>query len=654
MKARAFIVMGLVSVFLAACSGGGSDDGPPPPASPSKTATAVHSALLVATSAEAAGTNCSAGGVKISSGTDSNGDGLLEAGEASSIQYVCNGVAASDGSAGLNSIAKTLALSAGDGHCPAGGNQIQLGLDANRNGLLDPAEVTSTAYVCDGTTGITGATGATGTAGTAGATGAAGANGGQGVAGSNSVIHIASLPTGDSHCANGGEVVTAGPDDGSGQIASVTSTAYVCSGAPGADVSWVDVPGPSQQAQSNTGYLADNAAAPVTILLPAAPAVGDIVRVSGVAAGGWQIAQNAGQSIRTDSLPGRISQPQMTWTRQTGAGTHQWQTIASSADGSHLAALANDGGGLLYTSSDFGAHWVQQPGAGSMFWTSIASSADGSRLAATGSSGIFTSADFGVTWVQRTAIGPGQWMAVASSADGTHLAAVDNNLGYIATSTDAGATWNLQTSAGQNFWLAIASSADGSHLAATVNSTTEYVHTSADFGATWTQQAGSGQGWWSSVAMSADGSRVATVDHNTGYVSTSADAGVTWVQQTGSGQRAWSAVTTSADGLRLAAAEGNGGFVFTSSDIGVTWTQQAGVGQGSWQALASSADGSRIAAGDANNGFISLGLAQYATTSGTAGSIGGAQFDAIELQYFGGGVFVVLGYTSASGAFTVN
>ncbi len=61
-------------------------------------------------------------------------------------------------------------------------------------------------------------------------------------------------------------------------------------------VVWQNVTGTSQQAQSNTGYLANNAAQ-VAITLPIAPHLGDLVRVSGIGAGGWKIAQNVGQSV---------------------------------------------------------------------------------------------------------------------------------------------------------------------------------------------------------------------------------------------------------------------------------------------------------------------------------------------------------------------
>ncbi len=71
---------------------------------------------------------------------------------------------------------------------------------------------------------------------------------------------------------------------------SFTGNGAGLTGVPGT-ISWQSVTGTNQQAQPNTGYLATNAAQ-VTITLPTAPNVGDIVSVSGVGAGGWQVLQN--------------------------------------------------------------------------------------------------------------------------------------------------------------------------------------------------------------------------------------------------------------------------------------------------------------------------------------------------------------------------
>ena len=63
--------------------------------------------------------------------------------------------------------------------------------------------------------------------------------------------------------------------------------------ASGPAFQWQVVAGTAQQVQPNTSYVLTNAGQ-VTLTLPAAPNVGDTVRVSSVGAGGWKLAQNAG------------------------------------------------------------------------------------------------------------------------------------------------------------------------------------------------------------------------------------------------------------------------------------------------------------------------------------------------------------------------
>ena len=98
-------------------------------------------------------------------------------------------------------------------------------------------------------------------------------------------------------------------------------------------------------------------------------------------------------------------------------------------------------GRYIYTSSDRGASWTQATTAGSRHWTSIASSSDGTKLAAVEYNGyIYTSTDSGASWTEQTTAGSRDWYSIASSSDGTKLAAVVG-FGYIYTSTDSGATW---------------------------------------------------------------------------------------------------------------------------------------------------------------------------------------------------------------------
>lgn len=68
-------------------------------------------------------------------------------------------------------------------------------------------------------------------------------------------------------------------------------------------LSWVDVTGTTQAMAVNTGYLADNAGL-VTLTLPATAVQFSIIRVVGHGAGGWIIAQNAGQQILFGSATG--------------------------------------------------------------------------------------------------------------------------------------------------------------------------------------------------------------------------------------------------------------------------------------------------------------------------------------------------------------
>ncbi len=78
-----------------------------------------------------------------------------------------------------------------------------------------------------------------------------------------------------------------------------------------------------------------------------------------------------------------------TWI-QTSAPITNWTSVSSSADGSRLVAAAGarflgfttqHGVGLIYTSADSGATWTATS-APSTNWTSVASSADGAKLVA--------------------------------------------------------------------------------------------------------------------------------------------------------------------------------------------------------------------------------------------------------------------------------
>ena len=328
----------------------------------------------------------------------------------------------------------------------------------------------------------------------------------------------------------------------------------------------------------------------------------------------------------------------VTWTKQTSAPYAAWQSIASSADGTKLAAVSQYTGdysapGSIYTSTDSGATWTEQTGAGHMFWSRIASSADGTKLVAVsiysptyGVGGIFTSTDSGVTWTKQTGVAGQYWYSVASSSDGTKLVAgslgdATHGFGTIFTSADSGVTWTEQTVPTTGYWYSIASSSDGSKLAAVQFYSNGYgagkIYTSSDSGVTWTAQSSAGDAGWMSIASSSDGTKLAAVSSQAGSakggVFTSNDSGVTWVQQAGAESTYWQSIASSSDGTHLAAAEyydpsNNPGSIFTSTDSGVTWTKETAPGAYWWLTIASDSTGSKLAAANQTGDPTTTGI----------------------------------------------
>jgi hypothetical protein len=421
-----------------------------------------------------------------------------------------------------------------------------------------------------------------------------------------------------------GAMGPAGPQGASGSTGAAGAAGSTGPSGPG--INWINVTGTSAQAASNTGYLANNAAQ-VTITLPTTPALGDLVQVSGVATGGWKVAQNAGQQVR-------VGYENVQWVPR--GPSQDWQAVAASADARKLAAIVN--GGPIYTSADFGYTWTAQA-SGSLGWSSIASSADGTKLVATVAGGeIYTSSDSGVTWLPRTALAL-QWAAVASSADGTKMAAVAHdfgtNSGLIYTSTDAGGTWTLQSSTANFYWFSIASSMDGTTLVAAGSSAFgagAQIQISVDSGVNWTTvQTGLGISVWIKVVCSSDCSHIAAM--GTLGLNLSMDSGATWVSDAA---RKGSVIAMSADGNTLFSVETS--VISLSTDAGITWTPLNS--PEGWLSIACSADAQRIIATTGYGGHI-YNPTQI-TTSGVAGFVSGTQYQALTLQYFGNGLFSLL------------
>ena len=85
------------------------------------------------------------------------------------------GATGAAGANGKNTLVNTTIEAAGT-NCTTGGVKLEYGVDANSNNVLDAGEVNValTKYVCNGAIGATGPTGPTGATGPAGPTGATG------------------------------------------------------------------------------------------------------------------------------------------------------------------------------------------------------------------------------------------------------------------------------------------------------------------------------------------------------------------------------------------------------------------------------------------------------------------------------------------------
>jgi hypothetical protein len=296
------------------------------------------------------------------------------------------------------------------------------------------------------------------------------------------------------------------------------------------------------------------------------------------------------------------------WTL-TSAPNQHWQSIASSADGTKLVAVAdqNNGNiGAIYTSTNSGSTWVMTK-APNLDWNWVASSADGNYLAATTyGQGIYTSTNAGTTWVTTTE-SPNSCWSIASSTDGSHLVAGTSS-GNLYLSTNAGGTWSSLTNLSPQGWTSVACSENGINLVAGAESDRN-IYISTNSGITWriATNVFANPAEWVSVASSADGTRLmASAQTTNPLIYVSDDAGLTWTTKdsphiTGGGEPY---VASSADGSHLAAAVAGVG-VYTSTDSGVTWTTTGSTPSGT---VALSANGAELIASVYGGGIWTMAL----------------------------------------------
>ena len=391
-------------------------------------------------------------------------------------------------------------------------------------------------------------------------------------------------------------------------------------------VGWNTVAGTTLAAGIDHGYVLTNSQL-VSVTLPAA-SIGDIIRISGPGAGGWQISlTNTSQSV----LGGLLTYNNVNW-NQSSAASANWEAIASSADGSRLVAAVLGGG--VWTSRDYGTTWSQASTLTSAQWRTVATSADGTHLvAAVYNGGIYTYN--GSTWAASSGTSPYNWSSLASSADGSKLVASIFG-GGVYTSVNYGSTWYTYSPSAN--WQCVSSSADGSKLVAGINGGVIYYSTNG--GTNWTASSSASAAWYS-LASSADGSRVVAAVYG-GGIYQSLNYGATWTQLT-SAPTGVETVACSADGSKVATAV-TGGRIYLSGNLGSSWVAQTGAPSTNWFAATMSSDGSHVAmAVGSSSGTGSIYVSQntpQVTTATYTNGIYGSQGSAVELQCIGGGQFM--------------
>lgn len=269
-----------------------------------------------------------------------------------------------------------------------------------------------------------------------------------------------------------------------------------------------------------------------------------------------------------------------TWTEQAKSGTKNmdfWTAAASSDDGVNLVVTSNSG--YLYTSVDSGETWVERTDLGDQQWKAVASSANGSFIAAAYNQYIVISNNGGATWSAPHALGTENMGKIRISANGEYIYAIDYSgiPGYIYSSSDYGVTWNSLSAAEPETWNELVCSSDGSKVIVGFVSTTEgQFLVSNDFGATWTDlPVPILDQYMGSLTLSGDGTMIAYIGA-AGSINVSSDSGVTWNKR--NFNRSINRIVYSRDGSTLVGTrtsdpvETNESYVIISTDNGVNWT----------------------------------------------------------------------------------
>ncbi|MFT6990351.1 MAG: hypothetical protein ACJASL_002329 [Paraglaciecola sp.] len=135
----------IFTLSLAACGGGGADTPvSAPEASVNVPVSSTAPILLQKETVVLPGEQCATGGIELASAVDLNNDGFLDASEIDTSEIVCDG---KDGLDGITALVAQNVVAPGDS-CENGGLRFDVGLDIDDNGVLDASEANSTEFLC--------------------------------------------------------------------------------------------------------------------------------------------------------------------------------------------------------------------------------------------------------------------------------------------------------------------------------------------------------------------------------------------------------------------------------------------------------------------------------------------------------------------------
>lgn len=120
------------------------------------------------------------------------------------------------------------------------------------------------------------------------------------VVSSSGVVSYAAMTNGQLIIGNTGGTPTAATLTAGSGISIANAGGSITISSSSGTTSWTVVTGTTQAMAVNSGYVSNNAGL-VTLTLPTTAAVGSIIQMQGLGAGGWQIAQNASQLIHIGS-----------------------------------------------------------------------------------------------------------------------------------------------------------------------------------------------------------------------------------------------------------------------------------------------------------------------------------------------------------------